>query len=221
MKRLRESKKIVISCFDLTGNMIKPWLENGYECHIVDTQHSKGKTSEGNLIKWGMDVKEWEKVFFKEYNKDDIVFASFFPPCTDLAVSGARWFKEKEEKNPGVRTRAMDLVYWSYNCGKSLSCPYFIENPVSVISSEWRKPDYSFHPYEFGGYIGGEMDKYTKKTCLWTGNGFKLPDKKPIECDDLKIKDKIHKAPPSKNRANIRSATPKGFARAIYECYKK
>jgi hypothetical protein len=105
-------------------------------------------------------------------------------------------------------------------CGKRLNCPYLIENPVSVISSVWRKPDFSFHPYEYGGYEGGQNDGYTKKTCLWTNETFIMPKKKPIECDP-KIKNKIHMAPPSKDRQNIRSETPKGFARAVYESNKK
>lgn len=189
---------IVISCFDLTGRLITPWLMAGYECHIVDLQHPEGKTVEGHLTKWGMDVKEWEKQFFEE-NKDrlhQVCFLACFPPCTDLAVSGARWFKFKEEQNPGTRQRAMDLVHWSNNLGQRLGCPYFLENPVSVISSEWRKPDYTFQPWEFGGYDGGEKDGYKKRTCLWTGNGFTLPPKKPIPIDPI-IANKIHLMPPS------------------------
>jgi hypothetical protein len=99
--------------------------------------------------------------------------------------------------------------------GKKLQCPYFIENPVSVISSEWRKPDFSFHPFEFGGYSGGEGDGYTKKTCLWTGGGFVFPMKRPINIDPV-TGNRIHQAPPSAERANIRSKTPGGFAAAIF-----
>ena len=112
----------------------------------------------------------------------------------------------------------MELVYWSDRMGQRLGCPYFIENPVSVISTEWRRPDYSFHPHEYGGYAGGAADGYTKKTCLWTGNGFELPEKKPIRLDD-KTHDRIHKMGPSPERANMRSATPMGFARAVFEKY--
>jgi len=214
------SKNIVVSCFDKTGNMVKRWAENRYECHIVDIQHPEGKSQEGNITKWGMDVKEWEKIFFKEYSTDSVIFASFFPPCTDLAVSGARWFKSKEEQNPGTRERAMSLVKWSDECGKRLGCPYFIENPVSVISTEWRTPDFTFHPYYYGGYDGGEQDGYTKKTCLWTGGNFVMPKEKRIALDP-KTKDKIHKMAPSKERQNLRSQTPMGFATAIYESFKQ
>lgn len=209
---------MIVSCFDKTGNMVKMWAEKGYECHIVDMQHPQGKTVEGNITKWGMDVFKWEEIFFKEYSTEKIVFASFFPPCTDLAVSGARWFKEKEEKNPGTRERAMSLVYWSDRVGKKLGCPYFIENPVSVISSEWRKPDFSFHPYEYGGYTSAETDGYSKKTCLWTGGGFKLPIKRPVPIHPT-LKNKIHYMSPGPDRQNNRSATPMGFATAIFHTY--
>ncbi len=215
---------IVISCFDLTGNMVRAWADAGYECHLIDVQHPKGKTVEGNITKWGMDVIEWEKVFFEEYSPESIqervVFAAFFPPCTHLAVSGARWFAEKERINPGTRKRAMDLVYWSNAMGQKLGCPYFIENPVSVISTEWRKPDFAFHPYYYGGYASRKTDGYTKKTCLWTGGGFTMPQEKRVK-PDPKLADMIHNMPPSVDRANKRSQTPLGFARAIWEMYRK
>ena len=210
----------MISCFDLTGTFVEPWADAGYECHIVDIQHPKKRATEGNVTRWGMDVREWEKTFFSEHaNKvERVVFCSFFPPCTDLAVSGARWFQQKELDNPGTRRRAMGLIYWSERMGKKFDCPYFIENPVSVISSEWRKPDFWFHPYEFGAYSGGSDDGYTKKTCLWTGGGFELPEKKAILLDK-KTADRIWKMPPSAERQNLRSKTPQGFARAVFETH--
>jgi hypothetical protein len=223
IKRIKleeEEKKIILSLFDLSGALVKPWADAGYECHIVDIQHPSGMTVEGNVTKWGMDVYEWEKLFESTYPEkmNNVVFAAFFPPCTDLAVSGARWFVKKEQENPGTRRRAMDLVYWSNQLGTKLKCPYFIENPVSVISSEWRCPDYTFHPYEYGGYSGGSKDGYTKKTCLWTGNGFELPPKREIPLDP-RTHDRIHKMGPSAERANMRSLTPMGYAQALFEFY--
>ena len=114
----------------------------------------------------------------------------------------------------------MDLVYWSDACGKRLKCPYFIENPVSVISSEWRKPDFIFHPFEYGGYTSQETDGYSKKTCLWTGNNFKMPEKNPVDIHP-KLKNKIHYMVPGPERQNKRSATPMGFAQAIFDSYGK
>lgn len=216
-------KNIVLSLFDLSGIFVQPWADAGYECHIVDIQHPAGVTKHNdNIYKWGMDVKEFAKQFADKYPEklDNVCFAAFFPPCTDLAVSGARWFKDKEKKNPGTRERAMDLVYWSHEFGESLKCPYFIENPVSVISSEWRKPDFSFDPFEYGGYDNGEEDGYTKRTCLWTSKTFTLPIKKKIKLD-AKKKNFIWNMAPSADRQNKRSVTPRGFAQAIYETYSK
>ncbi len=222
MNKKRKRRRIVISCFDYTGNMVKPWADAGYECHIIDVQHPTGQTVDNNIVKWGMDVYEWEKMFWKEYKDviDQVVIAFFFPPCTDLAVSGARWFKSKELKKPGTRKRAMDLIYWSDEIGKKLKCPYFIENPISVISTEWRKPNFKFHPYEYGLYKDGQNDGYKKTTCLWVGGGFILPKKLPIKLDP-KTADRIHKMAPSPNRRNLRSQTPKGFAYAVFEKYSK
>lgn len=216
------SKGVVFSLFDKSGILVKPWADAGYECHIVDIQHEKEMSVDGNITKWGMDVYKWEKMFTEQFPDkiERAVFAAFFPPCTDLAVSGARWFEQKEKDNPGTRKRAMALVYWSDAFGKKLKCPYFVENPVSVISSEWRTPDYSFHPYEYGGYPDGCNDGYTKKTCLWTGGGFVLPLKKPIKLDPDTF-DRIHKMPPSAERQNLRSQTPAGYANALFEHYSR
>ena len=87
-----------------------------------------------------------------------------------------------------------------------------IENPISRLSSAWRKPDYIFHPYEYG-------DGYTKKTCLWVGNGFIMPKSAPVEITKPGF---IHRMSKKKgqsreDRTNDRSATPMGFARAVYK----
>jgi len=221
-KRVKLHKGVVFSLFDKSGILVKPWADAGYECHIVDVQHENEMIVEGNITKWGMDVFKWEKMFAAKFPEKikNAVFAAFFPPCTDLAVSGARWFQKKEQDNPGTRERAMKLVYWSDAFGRRLDCPYFIENPVSVISSEWRTPDFSFHPYEYGGYSGGHDDGYTKKTCLWTGGGFVLPIKKPIKLDP-NTHDRIHMMPPSAERQNMRSKTPSGYANALFEHYSR
>jgi hypothetical protein len=90
-----------------------------------------------------------------------------------------------------------------------------IENPVGVLSSvpHIGKPDFYFHPHEYAGWC--EDDNYTKKTCLWTGNGFVMPQSRPAphlgDPDD-----RIHKAPPTDDRGSIRSVTPMGFARAVF-----
>ena len=190
--------KIVISCFDKSTEMVRAWADAGCLCYCVDLQHKLGEHREGNIIKVGANMLDWIPP------KGEIVFASFFPPCTDLAVSGARWFKNK---GIGSLIRALQLFEVSIKIAELLKAPYIIENPVSTISTYWRKPDYTFDPCDYG-------DPYTKKTCLWTGGGFVMPLKNRV---DPVEGSKMHLLPPSKDRADKRSETPKGFAQAVFE----
>ena len=199
-------KKTVISLFDKTGNALRPWAEAGYRCHAFDIQHERP------IAKNGITFWPWDALSDKSsWALDDVAFVFAFPPCTHLAVSGARWFKGK-----GLRALAESIEMFAVAAEicEASEAPYMIENPVSTISSYWRKPDHTFHPYEFTGFELG--DNYTKKTCLWTGGGFVMPDgyRHP---DSGEPDNRIHAAPPSDERADFRSATPMGFARAVFE----
>lgn len=206
-------KDIVLCLYDLTGNMARPWIEAGYTAVTVDLQHPAGVTEEGPIAKIGTDLRNgWlpprEMV-------ERIAFVAAFPPCDHLAVSGARWFKGK-----GLRKLALsiDLFATAAELCEWIGAPYLIENPVSTISTYWRKPDAVFHPHHFT--LLEPDDNYTKQTCLWTGGGFVMPE----SCRDFTLgspDDRIHKAPPSADRANLRSATPMGFARAVFEANSK
>lgn len=204
---------VMLSLCDRTGAMCLPWAEAGYYCMAVDIQHPEGLTQHPlhpNITAVGASVLD---LTVGELMDPEMVgFVAAFPPCTDLAVSGARWFRDK-----GLRRRgeAIALVGACLEIAEGLGAPYCIENPIGILSSHWRKPDHTFHPYEFGGYEGGEDDGYTKRTCLWVGNGFVMPDPKPIELAD--DHDRIHKAPPTADRGDLRSVTPAGFARAVFE----
>ena len=134
----------------------------------------------------------------------EISAAFFFPPCTDVSVSGARWFKDK---GIGTLILALRLFEASVRIAEWTKAPYLIENPVSTVSTYWRKPDHNFDPCDYG-------DPYTKKTCLWTGGGFRMPPKNRVEPTEGS---KMWKLPPSENRANLRSETPMGFAQAVFE----
>ena len=200
------SGPIVLSLFDLTGNMVKPWAAAGYECVTVDLQAEPGAHRVApNITQVGGDVLSWLPPR-AEYR---IVFA--FPPCTDLAVSGARWFKDK---GLAGLAGAIELFERARQIAEWADAPWMIENPVSTISSYWRKPDHAFHPADYTAFELG--DNYTKKTCLWTGNGFVMPE--PARHPDAGEPDnRIHACPPGPDRGNIRSATPMGFARAAFE----
>jgi hypothetical protein len=184
--------------------MVQPWLDAGHEATIVDLQHEPGAHTEGALTRVGADVSSW----LPELGYD-MCFA--FPPCTHLANSGTRWFKSK-----GLRAliEGLTLVEACRSICESLGAPYMLENPVGQLSTYWRKPDYKFDPCDFGGYPGGESDTYTKRTCLWTGNGFVMPEPRPVAPVG---NNRIHWASPGPDRANIRSLTPAGFARAVFE----
>ncbi|MDX9716314.1 MAG: hypothetical protein RBT67_02970 [Thauera sp.] len=206
-------RDVAIFLFDLTGNMAKPWVEAGYTVVLVDVQHKPGIHQDGTVIRVGADIRSG---WMPPRNMiDRIAFAAAFPPCDHLAVSGARWFKGK-----GLRKLALsvDLFATAAELFEWLEAPYMIENPVSTISSYWRKPDATFHPHHFT--LLEPDDNYTKATCLWTGGGFVMPE----SCRDFTLgppDDRIHKAPPGPNRANYRSATPMGFARAVFKANGK
>lgn len=129
--------------------------------------------------------------------KYDLMIAH--PPCTHLAVSGARWFKDKRRE----QAEAIDFV----RCLMALTIPRIcIENPVSIISSRIRKPDQIIQPWQFGH---GE----TKATCLWLKNLPKLVPTKIVEGR----KARVHYAPPGPDRWKERSRTLTGIAEAMAE----
>ena len=191
---------MVVSLCDRTGNAVRPWAESGFECWCVDIQHSiRRERIEGNIhYVWG-DVRSWVPPC-------RVDFLMAFPPCTHVAVSGARDFKAK-----GLRmlTDALDIFNACMFAAGWSGTPYLIENPVGVLSSHIRKPDYIFQPWQYG-------DNYSKATCLWTGNGFVMPPpttvEKPVDCEQS-----IWRMSPSDDRADLRAVTPMGFARAVFE----
>lgn len=197
-----------IFLYDKTGNMAQPWRDAGYRCICFDIQHV------GRAVHDGIIYQHWDALLgVPSIPADsDVVFGFAFPPCTHLAVSGARWFKGK-----GLRLLAQSIEMFGIAAEfldeTVAGGRYGLENPVSVISSHWRKPDYTFHPYEFTGFE--PEDNYTKKTCIWAGRGFVMPE--PFRAYGLREPDnRIHAAPPSEDRGDIRSATPAGFARAVF-----
>lgn len=193
---------------DVTGIMAEPWAEAGVRCFCVDVQHSiRRDRIVGNIhFVWG-DVRTW-----RPPEDSRIIFAAAFTPCTHQAVSGSRDF----ERKGGYMLR--DGLEMFEAAGQAMAwsgAPNMRENPVGVLSSipHIGKPDHYFHPWEYAGWC--EDDNYTKKTCIWAGNGFVMPPKRPAPWLGPPD-DRIHKAAPSDDRADIRSATPRGFSRATF-----
>jgi hypothetical protein len=202
------SKGTVVSLCDRTGSMVKPWLDAGYSAVTVDLQDSELVHPNHKHLKQGVES-------FWECNKGVVaVFA--FPPCTHLAVSGARWFKSK---GLDAVIEGLTVVNHCRKICENSGVPWMLENPVGTLATYWREPDYTFHPVHYSGYAPDPAaDEYTKKTCLWTGGGFVMPDKKPGEPT---LGSMMHRLPPSEDRANLRSATPMGFAVAVYRANAK
>jgi hypothetical protein len=173
-----EFSQTVCYAFRLMGH-------EAYSCDILPT--------EGNPD-WHIqtDVREVMRVWMW-----DLMIAH--PPCTHLAVSGARWFKEKATEQAEALQFVRDL----------LAAPIkriALENPISIISSRIRKPDQIIHPWQFGH---GEV----KATCLWLKGLPKLTPTNIVEGRHPKV----HRMPPSPDRWKERSRTYAGIAQAMAE----
>lgn len=170
---------------------------------------------------WSCDLLEGEGLHTDKHMQtpvQNILFQGWdlmiaHPPCTHLAVSGARWFKDKVVE----QAEALEFVQMLMDA----RIPHIaIENPVSVISSKIRKPDQIVQPWMFG-------DPFTKTTCLWLKN---LPLLEPTNIVDKgerhvtksgKSLPAWYNLPPSADRAKIRSKTFPGMAQAMAEQWSK
>lgn len=229
---MTDTTKKAIFLYDFTGLMAQPWLDAGYECWLFDGQHEPGVKREGNLVKVGMwfyhDKIHQHAADIAEMVGDGVRIVIGFPECTHLAVSGAAHFAKKREADPDFQNKASDLAKMVEIVGDASGSPWMAENPVSVLSTLWRKPDYSFNPYEYGGYLPEDdvhpiypdyilpRDAYPKKTCIWSGNGFVMPMKMPVPNKLGYSAQHMRLGGKSLKTKNIRSATPRGFAIAVY-----
>ena len=155
---------------------------------------------------WSCDILESEddSEFHIQTRIEDIINDGWdlmiaHPPCTHLAVSGARHFKAKQES--GVQQEALEFVRLLLEADIPKIA---LENPISIISSKIRKPDQIIQPWQFGH---GE----TKATCLWLKGLPKLVPTNIVEGREQRI----HKMPPSPTRWKERSRTYQGIADAM------
>lgn len=174
---------ILIAC-EFSGIIRDAFIKKGHDamsCDLLSTE-VPGPHYQGNV----MDIINdgW-----------DMMIAH--PPCTHLAVSGARWFKYKKIEQQEAIKFFMDLV----NAPIQKIC---VENPISIMSTKYRKPDQIIQPWQFGH---GE----TKSTCLWLKNLSLLRPTNIVEGRESRI----HKMPPSKDRSKLRSITYFGIATAM------
>ena len=177
--------RVLVACEESQAVCIE-FRKLGHEAYSCDVQDCSGGHPEWHIK--GDVLEQLDKGW-------DMMIA--FPPCTHLASSGARWFKNKKPE----QAEALDFVRLLMNAPiKKIA----IENPVGVISTKIRKPDQIIQPWQFGH---GE----TKATCLWLKG---LPLLVPTNIVDGR-EARIHKMPPSEDRAKLRSKTYQGIAEAM------
>lgn len=181
--------KILVACEESQAVTIE-LRRLGHEAYSCDIELCSGGHPEWHLQ---------QDVIPLLTQKWDMILA--FPPCTHLAVSGAKWFAAK--RADGRQQNAIDFFMQFANS----DCPRIaIENPVGIMSTVWKKPDQIIQPWQFGH---GE----TKKTCLWLKG---LPTLVPTNIVDGR-EQRIWKMPPSEDRAKNRAKTFPGIAKAMAE----
>lgn len=202
----------VISLCDYTGRFVQPWLDAGYRAVLVDPQH--GIThGDDQVTRLALTVEEALPQLGDLIRREHVVFVAGWPPCTALSGSGARWWADKRAADYMFQAKAVAVAEQCRTIGQLSGAPWLVENPVGALARVFGPRDHVFDPCEFTALE--PADNYTKQTCLWTGGGFRMP---PVQRDTMlgPPDDRIHKAGPGAGRANFRSATPAGFARAVF-----
>ena len=183
---------VLVGC-ECSGVVRRAFAARGHEawsCDLLPAEDNDPRHLQADILDVLKDGYGWH-------------LAIFHPPCTHLAVSGARWFKEKQAE----QEEALQFVRALLDAPISRIC---LENPVSIISSRIRKPSQIIQPWQFGHGA-------SKKTCLWLKN---LPLLQPTE---VIIKELYanqtpsgqNKLGPSPTRAQERSRTYEGIAAAM------
>ncbi len=181
--------RVLVACEE-SQEVCRAFRSLGHEAYSCDIEPCSGGHPEWHLQ---CDALELLKM------KWDMILA--FPPCTDLAISGARYFAEKREDGRQQKSIEFFMKFAKADCSRIA-----IENPVGIMSTYWRKPDQIIQPWMFGH---GE----TKATCLWLKG---LPLLTPADVVEGR-EQRVWKMPPGKDRAKLRSRTYPGIARAMAE----
>lgn len=216
--------KILVACEE-SQRVCTAFREKGHEAYSCDILEPSGGHTEWHIKGDVIGLLNGDCVF-KTMNGDehsidgkwDMIVA--FPPCTDLAVSGARWFAEKQKDLRQQKSVAFFMHFALANCDKVA-----IENPIGIMSTVYKKPTQIIQPWQFG-------DNFNKSTCLWLKGVEPLkplvteqPELEWFEWIDGKTGKKKRqpkwfadawKLPPQE-RALVRSKTFPGIAKAMAE----
>jgi len=221
-------KDIAIFLYSKSPIVAQPWADAGIECHLFDVKVKNNV--EGRLIFHGGDIRGQRKLLGQLCRDNNVKVLGSFVPCTDMATLGAKHFETKAKNDALFWARAMELVFIGLDAAEYFRIPYFIENPRTVLGTLLRrKADFKFHPYMFGGHLPDNhhhslfpkiypgRDAYKKETWLWVGNGFVFP--KIIEVNPVGKEFPGWKKVGGKSdrTKEIRSVTPEGFSRAVFQ----
>tara|TARA_R110002124_G_scaffold107371_2_gene259714 strand:- start:356 stop:982 length:627 start_codon:yes stop_codon:yes gene_type:complete len=200
--------RVLVACEESQA-VTKEFRELGHEAYSCDLLPSSGGHPE-----W-----HYQRDLFEIIDRGwDMIIA--FPPCTDLAVSGARHFERK--RKDGSQQRSIDFFM---NLANAPIDKIALENPIGIMSTEWRKPNQIIQPWQFG-------DKAQKSTCLWLkglpllestnivekGEFFEFVSKKGEKKRmPMWYYEALQKAKTPEQRRTLRSKTFPGIARAMAE----
>ena len=199
---MRKKLKVLVACEESQA-VTKEFRAKGHEAYSCDIIECSGCHPEWHIMS---DVR---KILDEEW---DMIIA--FPPCTDLAVSGAAWFEEKRKDGRQQASIDFFMLFANHPCEEIA-----IENPVGIMSSKWRKPDQIIQPYEYG-------HPESKKTCLWLKGLPKLMPTEIVEQGERVTFASGKSMPkwyadawklPKEERARLRSKTFPGIAKAMAE----
>lgn len=170
---------------------------NAFSCDLQDCS--------GGKPEWHLKMDIFEAIKLKKWH-----MLICFPDCTYITISANKWYKDQPPRKSGTlvgaerraaRVKAVDFALRLYNCGIEKVA---MENPIGVLSTEFRKPDQVLQPWMFGH---GE----TKATCLWLKG---LPKLEPTNIVEGR-EQRLHYLPKTKDRAKLRSKTYPGIAAAM------
>lgn len=195
--------KILVACEE-SQTVCKAFRARGHEAYSADILEPSGGHPEWHilgdvlpLINGRCKFSTMDGTEHEVAGRWDMIIA--FPPCTHLAVSGERWFPQKRADGRQQAAIEFFMQLVTADCDKIA-----VENPVSIMSTEYRKPDQTFQPWQFGHGA-------SKKTCLWLKN---LQPLKPTNIVDGR-EQRVWKMPPSADRARNRAKTFTGVADAM------
>lgn len=195
-----DPKTIVFLC-DQSGIAARPWVAAGFDAVLVDVAIEEGVSVDGRVRRVGCDVRTLQ------LRGRPLGVVAWFP-CTHFANVGASSWPVKGR---GALIEALSIADACLRIAvRSRAAWWMCENPVGRLTHYWGPPDHVFSPHEYGGWLDPEGDHYTKRTCLWTGGTFTMPERRPVTPWEGSLVGVV-------GNVDRRSETPRGFARALFE----